>query len=263
MSDRTTPDVLEKEAAFADAMYTPYAEDLAVNPNMFRKYTHPHQFWDWRQKAAQLLGSVEGKSVLDFGCGMGEEAMYFAKLGAKVTAIDISQQGIEITKKRAAFNGLTDRVTALVMQATPTEFPPESFDVVHGLGILHHLDLDKGLQEVKRVLKPGGVGIFLEPMGNSRFIENWKNRIQKMLGKKLNLTPVTEDEENLKLNELEKHAGLFSSFNLYPYRLVYRVRKLFVPRFLHDRVQVFDYYLLRIAPFLKRYAGAVVIHLVK
>src|SRR5690606_33263595 len=109
----------------------------------------------------------------DFGCGMGEEAVYFARLGAHVTAIDISEVGVEITRRRAAHNGLAGRIDARVMRADPTELPSASFDVVHGLGILHHLDdLEQALREVARLLKPDGMAIFLEPLGNSPMVES-------------------------------------------------------------------------------------------
>jgi 2-polyprenyl-3-methyl-5-hydroxy-6-metoxy-1,4-benzoquinol methylase len=107
-----------------------------------------------------MLRPVNGQRLLDLGCGMGKESAYFAKLGASVVAIDISPVGIELTRKRAAHNGVTDRVEAIIMRADQPAFPSGSFGVVHGFGILHHIGLDKGLREVKRLLKPGGRGCF-------------------------------------------------------------------------------------------------------
>src|SRR5437667_11292967 len=142
---------LREEAAFADSHYAQYANELAVNAAMFRKYTHPKDRWDWRQYGASLLGSVDGRRLLDPGCGMGEEAVYFALRGAHVTAIDISLVGVEIARKRAAYNGVEDRVRAEMMRADQTEFADESFDIVHGFGILHHIGLEAGLCEIRRV----------------------------------------------------------------------------------------------------------------
>jgi cyclopropane fatty-acyl-phospholipid synthase-like methyltransferase len=68
---------------------------------------------------------------------MGEESVYFAKLGARVTGIDISDVGIASLKRRAAFHHLD--ITALEMRCDPTDFPDASFDRIHGLGILHHV----------------------------------------------------------------------------------------------------------------------------
>jgi ubiquinone/menaquinone biosynthesis C-methylase UbiE len=255
--------VLQTEAAFADSEYSPHRNNLAISQRMFRKYAEPRNWWDWRQFSARLLGKVEGQSLLDYGCGMGEEATYFAQLGARVTAIDASPVGVEITRNRAAYNGLQGRVEALVMDATSTTFPDNSFDLVHGLGILHHVGLREGLQEVKRVLKPGGSGVFLEPMGNVRFIEKCKNWLHGKLQRKLDLIKLTEYEENLKLKDVLGCASEFSSLRAYPYRLLYRARRLFCPKMFHSLLERIDYQLLRFLPFLKTFAGAVVIHVRK
>jgi SAM-dependent methyltransferase len=256
-------EILELEASFADAGYAPWEDRLDINPRMFQKYAEPRQFWDWRQFGVHLLGAVRDKSLLDLGCGMGEEAVYFAKLGARVSAIDISEVGIRITRKRAEFNNVADRVSAEVMQATPTNFASESFDIVHGIGILHHVGLGDGLAETKRLLKPGGAGLFLEPMGNSRLVEGAKEFIQSRWGKKLKLRDVNEHEETLKFHELMKFKDTFAYYRLYPYHLLTRIRKLLFPRRVHDALRRIDYRLLKMAPFLRHYAGAVVIHLRK
>ena len=94
-------DRLAEEAAFADAQYVASVAEhgLSINPVMFAKYTSPSQMWDWRQRVARIIGDLSGKALLDYGCGQGEEAVYFAKLGAKVSAIDISSAGIAITRE--------------------------------------------------------------------------------------------------------------------------------------------------------------------
>lgn len=154
--------VLRDEASFANEDYAPHADDLAINPEMFRRYHTPAELWDWRQLAALLLGDIAGKDLLDMACGMGEESVYFAKLGARVTGIDISDVGIASLKKRAAHHRLDLR--AFEMRVDPTSFADDSFDRIHGLGILHHVGIEPGLAEVDRLLRPGGVGVFLEPI---------------------------------------------------------------------------------------------------
>jgi ubiquinone/menaquinone biosynthesis C-methylase UbiE len=260
--DEFDNDILKQEAEFADGQYQRHADDLDISETMFRKYSHPFDMWDWRQKAASLMGNLEGKSFLDYGCGMGEESVYVAKLGAKVTAIDISPVGIEITQKRAAHNNVSDRITTHVMKGNPTEFPPNTFDIVHGLGILHHVGLDEALPEIKRILKPGGVGIFLEPMGSSAAVEKMKDWMRVKIAQIKKTTEVTEDEENLRLKDLKKYANEFSTFEVYHYHLVARV-KLFFPRRLQPFIRKSDYYTLKTLPFLKHYAGAAVIYFAK
>jgi len=253
-------DHLRDEAKFADSEYAPWAGDLAVQEQMFRKYSAPSDMWDWRQFAVRLLGDVSGKRMLDYGCGKGEEATYFAKLGAKVTAFDISEIGVRIANERAKFNGVGDRVDARIMRAEDTvQFPDQSFDIVHGLGILHHVDLDFAMKEVKRLLVPGGAAIFLEPMGNSPTVERIK---EWLMERSSTFTHVTEHEENLKLASVRPYASQFAKLDLYPYHLLYRAKKLF-PMPVRDALRRIDKNILDRVPQLEWFAGAVVVHIVR
>src|SRR5262249_28121960 len=150
------------------------------------------------------------------------------KLGAKVTAIDISPIGIDIVKRRAAFNGVA--IDAQIM-ACPTTFADESFDVIHGLGILHHVGVDTAMNDVKRLLKTGGVACFLEPVGDVRFLEYLKRKLHKKLVGKLDLIRVNDLEENLRWAQLEPWKREFAECKLIPYHLLFRVRKFFPAAF--------------------------------
>jgi SAM-dependent methyltransferase len=198
---------------------------------------------------------------LDYGCGQGEEAAYFASLGADVTAIDISEIGIRVGRERAMANNLD--VDFRVISCTPTEFPDESFDVVHGMGILHHVGLREGLAEVHRVLKTGGFAVFLEPLGSAPTVEAIKRWLHRRLAGRLELTRVTSGEENLRLKDLRRESSSWSSVAIYPYHLSYRARKLFLPRRAWEWSLRADYFILRICPWLGHFAGAAVIHLRK
>jgi 2-polyprenyl-3-methyl-5-hydroxy-6-metoxy-1,4-benzoquinol methylase len=256
----TVEDILHKEAQFADMQYKPHENNLDISPRMFRKYSDPQHPWDWRECAGSLLGQVRGKVILDYGCGMGEEAAYLARMGATVHAIDISPVGVAVTRRRAEHNGLSDSIHAEVMKCNPTSFPDDTFDMVHGLGILHHVGLEESLPEIKRVLKPGGTAVFMEPLGNYIWIERTKKWISRKNSQKF--TQVTDDERNLTYGELMAFRSQYSSLNLYPFHLLTRVRKFF-PRALHDPFRILDFHMLRNAPVLRGLAGAVVIHLRK
>lgn len=248
--------VLREEADFANQDYAPHAGRFEINEEMFRRYRAPSQLWDWRQMAALMLGDVAGKDLLDFGCGMGEESIYFAKLGARVTGIDISEVGVATLRRRAAANRVD--LTALEMRVDPTDFADGSFDRVHGLGILHHVGIEAGLREVERLLRPGGVGVFLEPMGDSATVEaakTWLMRHGRFLA---DFDRVTDHEHNLTWDEVEAAVRRFPRATLMPYHLVTRLKRFF-PYGALDLIHRIDMGMLAVAPRLRHYAGAVVI----
>jgi 2-polyprenyl-3-methyl-5-hydroxy-6-metoxy-1,4-benzoquinol methylase len=248
---------LRDEARFADAWYEPWRDKLAINPRLFVHYSSPQEPWNIRDVCALWLGKLEGKKLLDYGCGMGEEAMYFAKLGAEVTAIDISPVGIELVGKRAAVNGFSDRVTGYVMDVTKTTFPAESFDIVHGYGILHHVGIATGLNEVRRLLKPGGYGVFAEHMGNSDFIER---RVKSFF--KIKEGAYTDHEQPVKWDDCIRECERFSSYSIAPYVLFGRLRR-HIPILGKDLFKKVDYCLLKALPPLRHFASGVVMKVTK
>jgi SAM-dependent methyltransferase len=239
---------LVEEAAYADAFYERYQTDLALNATFFRKYVAPAHDWDWRQWGMKRLGSVAGERVLDFGCGAGEESVYLAKMGARVTAIDVSPRGIALARARAEANGVGDMVDACLMRCDPTLFADASFDVVHGFGILHHIGLQSGLAEVHRLLRPGGRGVFWEHMGNSALIA----RLRHHEGR------ATSGERPLRWSEIAPAAAKFAAVEAHAFHLLSRLRvRLRLAG--HPLVKRFDHALLSIVPSLRLFASGVVI----
>lgn len=115
----------------------------------------------------RLLGRLAGKRVLDLGCGLGYAATLLALHGATVHAVDISERCVRTTAQRAAASGVADRVHARVMSAYRLAFADETFDLVHGQDILHHLDIATAGVEIKRVLRRGGRAVFQENNANN------------------------------------------------------------------------------------------------
>jgi ubiquinone/menaquinone biosynthesis C-methylase UbiE len=96
-----------------------------------------------------------GKKVLEVGCGLGTDLLQFARNRAVVTGIDLTPKSIELVKKRFAMENLS--VDARVADAEALPFEDDSFDVVYSFGVLHHTpNTQKAIDEVRRVLKPGG-----------------------------------------------------------------------------------------------------------
>lgn len=119
----------------------------------------------FEQEYAALLSAAEGLRILDVGCGRGEQSIALLKAGATVTGIDISERYIEEAREHALHLGIKpQRFVFSTMDAHDLDFPDSTFDMVVGRGILHHLDLELCLQEIKRVLKVGGRAVFHEPL---------------------------------------------------------------------------------------------------
>ncbi|HUS30086.1 MAG TPA: class I SAM-dependent methyltransferase [Kofleriaceae bacterium] len=248
--------VLREEAEFANRDYAAHANDLELSDEMFAKYSRPAELWDWRQLAAMMLGNVKGKALLDYGCGMGEESVYWAKLGAQVTAIDISEVGVSTTKRRAEYHKLD--IHAFEMRCDPTSFPAASFDRIHGMGILHHVGIDNALAEVWRLLRPGGIAVFLEPMGDHPGIEAVKEFLMRRARFLGDFDEVTDHEHNLRWAEIEEATKRFARYSAVPFHLLYRLKR-FAPYKLHTAMRRIDAAMLTLAPSLKRYCGAVAI----
>lgn len=95
------------------------------------------------------------KNVLDVGCGNGYVLSKYAAEGAEVFGIDITEAGVELCRKR--FEYLKLKGDFRVADAQDIPFPDETFDCVCSMGVLHHVpDTQKALDEIYRVLKPGG-----------------------------------------------------------------------------------------------------------
>jgi ubiquinone/menaquinone biosynthesis C-methylase UbiE len=106
------------------------------------------QYWDFS-------GFQEGQSLLDIGCGPGFLTRHFASKGYKVTAVDLSEKAVILTRKSLELYRL--HAEALNGNAENLEFKDDSFDYIVSSGVLHHTpDTRKAVLEAYRVLKPGG-----------------------------------------------------------------------------------------------------------
>jgi SAM-dependent methyltransferase len=108
---------------------------------------------------------VNDKQVLDLGCGKGERSLDLLAHGAHVTGVDISPVYVAIAEGEALRAGNSaSRFHFSAMDAHSLKIADNTFDLVIGDGILHHLDLKIATDELYRVLKPGGRAVFKEPL---------------------------------------------------------------------------------------------------
>ena len=153
----------------------------------------------------KLKKDVAGQKVLEYGCGEGSYAFELALLGADVYGIDISDVAIEKANKLAIENRMDNKVHFEVMNAEELKYPNSYFEKICGNAILHHLDLDKALLELNRVLDKKGSALFIEPLGHNPIINFYR-----LLTKNLR----TEDEHPLKENEFKLFNKYFDSVEI-------------------------------------------------
>jgi SAM-dependent methyltransferase len=120
--------------------------------------------------AYALLGDVRGRDVLDLGCGSGANTVLLALRGARVCGLDLSSDLVDLARQRLVVNAIRSDVRFIVGSAHAIDLPDSSVDVVFGMVVLHHLDLERAASETLRVLKPGGRAVFQEPVRNLRLI---------------------------------------------------------------------------------------------
>ena len=96
-----------------------------------------------------------GQPLLEVGCGLGTDSRQFARLGAKVVAIDLSKSNALISKRGLEAYGLEGEV--IVADAENLPFRDLSFNLVYSFGVLHHTpDTQRAINEIYRALKQGG-----------------------------------------------------------------------------------------------------------
>lgn len=130
------------------------------------KYKH-----NWLQKYCK-----KGTHVLDFACGSGENGIFAAQCGAEVTGIDISPEGVENANQNAALLKVSDTCRFLEMDGESMNFEDSTFDFGVEYGALHHVDLDKALSELSRVLKPDAKMMCVEAMRHNPLIHAYRKR---------------------------------------------------------------------------------------
>lgn len=160
----------------------------------------------FERKLADLIGDVEGKEVLDLGCGNGSTSLYLAKNGAKVTAIDFSENAVDNTIKLAREYGF--EVEAQTLDALEIEKLGKKFDLVIGKLVLHHLEpFEKFSLALSSCMKEGARGLFIETSARNPILMAARGNLVGKYG----IPKYGDDEEypfepkELKL--LEKNVG--------------------------------------------------------
>lgn len=188
------PDNKQAEADFHDLRLELGDDDRASQS----KYYWAVDSWqtDFENKAIERSA---GKHVLELGCFSGDMTVALAAGAAHVTGIDISPRATEVTLERASSEGLSN-IETFVCDAERIELPDESVDVVYAAGVIHHVDVEKTVRQIHRILRPGGVAAFREPLAHNPLINAYRY-----------FTPAarTEDEHPLTVSDLRLIRSVF------------------------------------------------------
>ena len=118
----------------------------------------------WRRNAIKKLKHFQPDTILDIATGTGDFAIAATKIsGVKVTGIDISEGMLKVGRRKIGKKGLTGYIELLKADSENLPFGNDLFDAaIVGFGVRNFENLGKGLSEILRVLKPGGVFFILE-----------------------------------------------------------------------------------------------------
>lgn len=157
---------------------TPYNSEQTKKTqvaSMFNKIARKYDFLNhllslgidrmWRSKTVQMIAATHPDALLDIATGTGDLAFTAAKKmpQTRITGVDISEGMLEIAVEKAGKLGLNQQVAFRYGDSENLDFDLDSFDAIMvAFGVRNFENLDKGLEEMFRVLKPGGSVFILE-----------------------------------------------------------------------------------------------------
>jgi SAM-dependent methyltransferase len=202
-----------------------------------------------------LAAPAAGKRVLEICGHHGEYGAILAHLGADVDSVDIAEPLVAMARDRARVNNLDGKLRPAVMSVHEMQFPNDTFDVVFGKASLHHLDLKLARDEIHRVLKPGGYGVFSEPV-----------HLLPIVSKLRALVPIkadaeSPDEKPLSQQDLDEFCRPFSRVEIHHFRLLGRLDRV-IKSAGHMLARI-DTEILQRVPALRPTAGGVLFRVFK
>jgi SAM-dependent methyltransferase len=249
----------EVERSSVEARNTP-VERLRMSEWNLRRYIAPPADTPYPlEYAFHLIGDVKGRTVLDYGCGNGENSLPLVARGARVVGLDVSEDLLDLARQRLTLHGLQDRASFMAGSAHDLPLPDNSVDAVMGIAILHHLDLELASREVHRVLKPGGIAVFQEPVRNSKLLK----AIRAMIPYRSE--EVSDYERPLTDPELRRFAARFSTFHSRAFSLPFINLAQVVPALSRHILRIYkaDGAILRRTRALDAFAGIRVVSMTK
>ncbi len=246
--------------------------DIKKNPAQHIITGSPIGHWSFYEDLVTHLMPIKNRSVLELGCGFGHFSVYLAKLGGRITGVDIGENIISAARALAEVNQVDCKFDQCNILNLPFEYG--SYDIVLGISILHHLsqpDVFSALRETSRVLKLDGVAIFIEPVENSKFFSTIQNLIQlgklgtwgyrpSILNKKKWKEYISSmDDRDMTTQEFEVAGGrLFSFTEIHAYGFVSRLQRIIGPKYRSKLISI-DKFLFKYFPPLRFYSQMVLV----
>jgi SAM-dependent methyltransferase len=227
--------------------------------------------WNPYWYVAELLRSSyrdPSQQLLDFGCGPGSYSVQCAHIGYEVWGFDISEGNIDMARQLADKYGMAGRTHFAVGAAERLDYPDSFFDVIVGIDILHHVDIEPAIRECLRVLKPSGMAIFKEPVEAPVFDRLRNTRLGRALRPKEASFErhITEDERKLTAGDVamihrmgrveERRFRLLSRLDALASG---RGGHLFLTKTGASRLEMLDQYVCAACPALGVFGGNVVL----
>ena len=125
----------------------------------------------WRKKVVKLVGENNPKQILDIATGTGDLALMMSQLNPdRIVGLDISEGMLQVGRQKVAKANLSNKIEMVVGDSENIPFPDNTFDAITvSFGVRNFENLDKGLTEIFRVLKPGGKFVVLETSNPTKF----------------------------------------------------------------------------------------------
>jgi ubiquinone/menaquinone biosynthesis C-methylase UbiE len=199
------------------AYWDSHIHDLAIVTNPVGTPGFFRQLDEYRYDKLNYLprlvdfNAYRGKKMLEIGCGAGVDLVRFARAGAIVTGVDLSQTSIDLARQNIAQNGL--QADLRIMNGEALQFADNSFDIVYAHGVLQYTaDSDRMISEIHRVLKPGGEAVLMVYNRNS-----WLNFMSKVAK-----VPLEHEDapvlRKFSIAEFRQMLELFQSYRIVPER---------------------------------------------
>lgn len=252
-----------QEAQYVDMIINPKFNLELVNiESITNSRIQPGSFhWFYFDKLYSVLRQGPKCKVLDVACGVGFLSVLLARFGHQVVAVDISKNSIAYAKKLATLCNCIDKIDFRVMDVSQLSFDSDSFDIVTGEDALHHVIKYPGaIENIYRVLKPGGKAYFSEPFAFNPLINLMRFinvRIKNHKG-----------EQFLGRKELKLLNSCFDEVKITDKSVIYVFSRFFhKPSALNRKINIYlkkrdDFFQSKI-PFIRRFYSLAFLEMIK